>query len=471
MARAYLPEADARRVWLARALESDEAAAARLPAEERLLATDMAASGPGGAPFLGRRAAHLLALVSRRDSAPGRAERAAAWPRLLDWGVPLLAFAAGLGAQALDGREISIIFFPLLGMLAWNLAVYLFIAAAFVVGLAHRATPDRPWLGRAAGWAMRRLPGDAALKAFARDWTAAAAPLWGARARRVLHLSAAALALGALASMYVNPFGVDYRVGWESERFANAPQALLPVIELIYGPASRLTGIPLPDAQGLAAMSWANGGDDDAWPWIQLFAATAALFIIGPRLLLAVWSAWRAARLARRVPVPGQDDPWAARLFGHTGAALAIRVQPVFYTPPAGAAERLRAAAAEAAGGRAAVTVAEPARFGEEPRAADADADRCVLLFNLAATPEAETHGAFARATRARAAGVSALVDEAAYRARLGPGAEAGRRLDERRRAWRAVLAAAGVDAGFTDLSAAPPNDPAIVRALLGAAA
>jgi len=94
-----------------------------------------------------------------------------------------------------------------------------------------------------------------------------------------------------------------------------------------------------------------------------------------------------------------------------------------------------------------------------------------IALFNLAATPEHEAHGAFVDAMRRAAAGhpVIVLVDEAAFRARA-PGD--AKRLEERRAAWRALLADRDVSPVFVDLAA--PDLPAVEKqfdALLARAA
>ena len=76
------------------------------------------------------------------------------------------------------------------------------------------------------------------------------------------------------------------------------------------------------------------------------------------------------------------------------------------------------------------------------------------------ATPEPETHGTFVDSmAAARPAGVPlvALVDESAFVARFGDDPTASRRREERRAAWRRMLAAQGHAAAFVDLERAEP--------------
>jgi len=87
-----------------------------------------------------------------------------------------------------------------------------------------------------------------------------------------------------------------------------------------------------------------------------------------------------------------------------------------------------------------------------------------VLLFNLAATPEVETHGAFVAAMAARASADEPLlivVDEAGLRARL-PDDPA--RIEARRALWRRMCDDHHCTALFVDLAA--PDFAAAERAL-----
>jgi hypothetical protein len=78
------------------------------------------------------------------------------------------------------------------------------------------------------------------------------------------------------------------------------------------------------------------------------------------------------------------------------------------------------------------------------------DTSLAIALFNAASTPEAEAHGAFARALVAQGHDVLALVDESVLRTRW-PHDPA--RLEQRRAAWREVLGAAGAGCAFVDLA------------------
>jgi hypothetical protein len=92
-------------------------------------------------------------------------------------------------------------------------------------------------------------------------------------------------------------------------------------------------------------------------------------------------------------------------------------------------------------------------------------ADVIVLLFNLAATPEDENHGAVIAGVRdwltasRRHTLLLVLVDEGPYAARMASQGGAAERVAERRRAWHDFVVARGLTACVVDLAA--PASPA----------
>jgi hypothetical protein len=124
------------------------------------------------------------------------------------------------------------------------------------------------------------------------------------------------------------------------------------------------------------------------------------------------------------------------------------------------------------------VTVDAPVAYGAEDEwlgglTIDPETDHLLLLFNLAATPEAETHGDIVARLKSRIAGarggpaLTVIVDESAYRHRLADQAGSAQRLEARRLAWNAVLGRAGVIEVALDL--ASDDEAALIRRLEGA--
>jgi hypothetical protein len=498
-----MTEADLRAVLLLRAIES-EVAPAGSPA---------IAAGPAGAVcapatadtewagaearrrlgeptdpahWLGERARLLLALCAERDPGwrPVLAAAGATGVTGVTGGVGVfiavvLASAAALGAAGENlgtSGYINLLAPPLLGLLAWNLAVYLLLLGRWLWRSAARPGPGLPrrhagplqrgLLALAGRWQARLVAaGEAlappiafALVRFQRDWLQASAALQSARLVSLMHAAAAALAIGALLSMYARGLVLDYRAGWDST-FLDASAVRTLLVGLL-GPAAALSGQPLPDAAALSSLRLATGGGEGAARWIHLWALTLLLAVVLPRLALSAVSAWQARRLAQDLPLP-DDDGLHRQLRAAAGQRRPVLVLPYSYQLDAAQQAPLLAALDAAWGPGVMSQLQASLAMGAEddlPGHLPAQLPATVVaLFALTATPERETHGAFLRALASRVGppdGLAVMVDESGFRQRLA-GAMLAERLAQRRAAWQALVASQGLSARFVDLS--PP--------------
>ena len=224
---------------------------------------------------------------------------------------------------------------------------------------------------------------------------------------------------------------------------------------MVLGPASALTGIALPEPAHLAALRWsATQAGENAAPWIHLYAVTAALIIVLPRGLLAM-QAWRHIhRLRSAYPLPNAAEPYFRRLLAAvSGDAGVVRVVSYSYHLSEPVRDGLRELLADVLGERMKVEFSEAIAYGAEddylaaaPLAQASPADSLVVVFNLAATPEAENHGILMHGLRKlvqqgkTAHRLVAVLDESTYRQRLAGEAGAEARLAQRRSAWQDVL-------------------------------
>lgn len=472
-----LPEDDARRLLLVRAIEAEDPTATLLTREDRDHATGAALVQSGdhgdGAAFLASRARFAMDRLTARYPAVAQVERCAAWPSWIDPSLAMAALLLGWASnEVFDGRRLNVLSFPLLGMLVWNLSVYALLLITALRSLVPRpdAAPAGPvarLIARAAQ-PLRQPAGSQptvarGLARFVNDWARFTGPLNGARARRTMHLGAAALAAGTVLAMYASGWDVEYRAGWEST-WIRDPATLHALLSTVLGPASFATGIALPTVAELPALDWGAGRPGvPAAPWIHLYAATALLFIIGPRLLLAGLEAGRVARGRQRVRVPGTEDFYVRTLLRSVeGGGAAVRVVPYSFNVPDDAQRNLRRLLTDVLGERTRVTIEPPISYGgEDDWLAGAgiearDDDYIVLLFNLSATPEAENHGALVGGVQRRLAEakrdavVAVVLDEAGMRRNLASAGET--RLESRREAWRAMLRPYGAEPTAIDL-------------------
>jgi len=281
--------------------------------------------------------------------------------------------------------------------------------------------------------------------------------LQAARLASVLHAAAAALALGALLSLYLRGLAFEYLAGWTST-FLSA-QSVHTLLGAVLGPASQLSGIPLPDADALAALRLSAGPGENAARWIHLYAITLGAVVVLPRLLLAALAAWRARRIAADFPLP-LDEAYFGRLKrAHSGDRVAIQVLPYSYAlPPAIEPELTRTLDHRFGPGVLVELAANIVLGGEDTvRAKTPAGGLLVALLSLTATPERETHGVFLRALVAQvpAAQLVVAIDESGLRQRLAA-ADTETRVAQRRAAWQRLLDEIGLSAWFIDLR--PPT-------------
>jgi hypothetical protein len=313
-----MDESAARRVVLAQAIEMADPQGRLLSEVERgqidrEARQDALAAGDGRGPssaerFVDLRAQRVLQAVASRNPAIASLRSAPASRYWLTLGVPLATLVLGaLTERIADPHRVDLLSLPLLAIVLWNLLVYIVLAAAWLLPRRNRA---RPLLEAAGRWAegvreWRRRSGqlgaDVAALFYLR-WQQAASSLQLQRATGTLHLAALGWGAGVAASLLVQGLVVQYRVGWEST-FLDAGQVhailrvlLMPVVALFpFEPFS------VQEVANLQLGPGDLGRADRRWVW--MYAALLLLIVVVPRAILAGFAFWRAAFLARRVPL------------------------------------------------------------------------------------------------------------------------------------------------------------------------
>ena len=459
---ARLDESAARRLCLVRACETGAGDAALWSPEDRAWATRLARetvpAESGATTFLDERARHACERLLPRKPALAKALQQPAWRPLLVALALALGLAIGLALDGIgSGRHINLLAPPLLGVVLWNLLVY----AGLFIGALRTAPAAGPGLRRLVGRVLLRMgrPDEAAaqtapqvLQRFRAAWAMQSAPLVMHRAAVLLHLGAAAVAAGLIGGLYLRGLVWDYRVGWESTFLE--PGAVHALLHAVLAPASALTGFVLPDAETVAALRVQGdvAATESAAPWLHAYAATLALVVVAPRLLLALRAAVADVWRRRRLPLDLSDSYYQQLLLQWHHRATSALLLPHGHAPSPAAALGLRAALAAAFGDDVQLHIAAVTGYGDEDGAAAAPLPagttvRAVWV-ELAATPEAEVHGRFLAALRATPGLVLLLADESAWRRRF---AAMPQRLIERRKGWQALADAHGVALACAD--------------------
>ena len=469
-----MTEDEVRRFELVRAVELNDPEALLLTREDREQADARARSlvgepsnTKGRARFLAERAQFAAKRLTTRHAGLQKLLEPSPIARWLVVLVPLLALIAGFLANEIGtDNRLDLIALPLLGTIAWNAAVFVWTILAAFRGAGGHAQTLSALMAGTMGWRRDAddyglSPVNRAAALFRSRWATASAGLSDARAARTMHLAAALFAAGLIGGIYLRGLVIDYRAGWESTFLS--PPAVKAVLDTVLGPASALTGVPIPPLGEVAAMRWDEGNTRGvpAAPWIYLYTATMVLGIIVPRLLLAGWQAVRVWNKRRRFPHPGREDFYVRRLLRSSGAAPGqVRITPYAYSPGEETKARLTDALRQSLGERVQVHIDPPVEYGSEDVWAEArtsgpDDDFHLLLFTLSSTPEAENHGVIAKSLADGVTGMvtGALIDETPFRAHFAGQAGLDARVESRLAAWRNVLGDAGLTPLGIDLS------------------
>jgi len=463
----------AKNVALVRAIETTDVKREVLSEDDRMyasrsareLAQWQAADGHTAVThehFLQQRAEQILKrLAERTPVMKGFLERRSIGAGLSVW-MPVLALVLGAVADRItDPHRVDLLSPPLLAIIAWNLLVYVCMLIGLMLpGLRNRlgVSPIAQRLGARAMAVPRKLPHalSAALTSFALEWGVQSGLLVRSRLARAVHLSAAMFALGAVASLYARGLYTQYVAGWEST-FLDGGQVHT-ILSLLFAPAVALfplQGFSLVEIEALRFSSAPPAGDGARW--VHLYGATLLLLVVLPRLMFAALSHWQAGQLTRRFPLD-LDQPYFRKLAGEAGMSgpAVMRVLPYSFTIDEARDRGLALLAAAMYGEQARIMLRPSSAYGEEAveqlrevRFDDPEVTLTAVLFNLAATPEKENHGAFLdRALRASPRGIAVLVDESSVTDRGGPAA----RTVERVALWQQFCSYYGASANIVNL-------------------
>jgi hypothetical protein len=322
---------------LVHAIEQTDLAGDAISLDDRVQASREAAGGSplpvaGNAPaqidgdterFLVRRADALLARLRVRSPGVDRVLAAAAGATGLDRAILLLGFGLGVALAFADGGRIDIFAYPLIGLLLWNLIVYIVRIVGLFRSLRHQGAAIqrdgsfRRWLARvyanrvharidafithSIGFNAPLAPG---LRRFAADWCEVGRPLFRGRVRRLLHLAAILAAAGLMAGYDFRGWILREAAGWSTTVLG--PSSAHAALVTLYSAASGVSGVRVPSAQDLLGLAWTSQttGGGPAGQWLSLIDWTALLYIVPPRLIaviLSTLSLWRRS-LTLRTP-------------------------------------------------------------------------------------------------------------------------------------------------------------------------
>ena len=329
-----MDELTARRVLLAQAIETADAQGGLLSEVERDQIDRQARHDAGVAGeerqavapehFIDVRSQRVLATVQRRNPALAAMQEPGSWGGWLAIGTPLAAVVLGVLTDVIaNPHRVDLVSLPLLGIVAWNLAMYLVLIGGWMLA---RRGGRRPLLAGLGRWtdgarALQRRAGNLQSQItalFHLRWYQATQALHVQRCKRVLHLAAAGWAVGVALSLLTRGLVVEYRVGWEST-FLDAGQvhAILSFLRL---PALLVFPFQPFTVQEVAGLQFTQGGGVAGVRWVYMYVALLLVLVVVPRVLLAAVAYTRERMLARKVPVD-LGDPYFQRLISLLSSA------------------------------------------------------------------------------------------------------------------------------------------------------
>lgn len=492
----------ARSITLAHAIET-AASHEALPTAQRYLTLtqeSLHALGKNGAAtsgragfesFLQERAKRIIAAAQLPADVRAMARQSAGISRWMVTGVLLGALALGFAGHAItDPHRVDLLSPSLIGIVLWNVLVYLILLLTGVRGLIRRKpmpvqplAPTQVNAGNAAeagaaptGWWQKMAAKKSQLTAgtglrkmvlnYERNWWQLSQRPRRAQWVMCMHLGAAMLALGALASLWVTGLTREYQVGWESTFLS--PAAVQSILNVLFSPLTLLgaQGWSLEAVHSL--QGWVSGGTPEIvpgiWPalqrstagesWVLNYTLLLLMLVVAPRLLLALWQGLRVYWLNRHMTLPLQQAYFQKLQRDWAGRATSLQVQPYSLDITSDREAALLKHVAQNYGAGAQLTLLPVLAYGSPLPDANQGPAQQVLLLNLAATPEAEIHGALlSQVFNLWGAQTDVWLWAADFRAR-NTGAPA--RVQEREHLWLQFVRDAGLNATLVPSTGLP---------------
>ena len=264
--------------------------------------------------LLQTRATLMLQALAGRDRALASLQDRGAAERWFIAMIPVGALVLGIFTdQVANPHQVNLLSKPLLLLLLWNAVVYLLLLASLVTARPEVRQPPRfaalrEWLAGLRDW--RRRPGhlrSEVMASFLKQWHGGTVGLYGQRLARVMHLAAAAWALGVALSLFFGGVWASYGVHWEST-FLSAPDVHR-FLSILFKPVTAVfpwASFSLEEVRSLRAVGPMPAPVDAAdnftgRRWVFLYTMLLAMGIVLPRLALALLAWWRERTLARNV--------------------------------------------------------------------------------------------------------------------------------------------------------------------------
>ena len=354
--------------------------------------------------FIARRADWALDKIRKCSENPTIDLRTTRWPTVIGWLVVALAFLIGFLTDHLaTDRRVNLVEFPLVGLMAWNLVIYLGIIFRWLVSLVTSGSKHGGLLTDIIGkWRLQRVFSKCVenshvwIDQFKKEWIVFSASLNQARFEFVFHAGAMFFALGALASLYVRGFFKEYRAGWESTFFS--ADSIHAIVSIVLAPGAFLLKMDIPNVQHIASLQVPGSPGEIARDWIHLYAGSILICIIVPRFFLALANSLSSWRKRNSFPLPINGTYFTALRMIRQGGNAVVLAMPFRYELTNQIKHNLSKLLEHLHGLAVEISIQQPVFMGDNIEdwkiTLRSDAHIAVFaIFNLTATAESDTHG------------------------------------------------------------------------------
>ncbi|MBK6361511.1 MAG: DUF2868 domain-containing protein [Comamonadaceae bacterium] len=475
-----LTEHQAQQVTLVRVLEQTPNNGSVWSASDAKEATraarDLVGTRASFTEFVARRAQWALEEINRRS--PDRAFnlQAPKWPLVAGQAIFAIAILAGfcahlLGTLLMPGYVygyMHVIQPAVLALIGWNLFFFGWFFFQWILHLfkGHKK-PTGPLIelfGRlraseSLGFdKVRRTPW---VTSFKETWSQLSGPINEARLKMVASMASLFFTAGAMVGLIAQGFGKEIRMGWATTYPWINGTSMHCVVSRVLAPGAWLTNIPIPDAQHINSWRLPLSNEEVAYKWLYLYVASVLAWVIIPRLYLVALNAFSRWRMCRDFPLPMNGAYFTTLRAAWRGQRIGVSVVPFRYELSPALRSNLGAMLERIYGLAVDITVEQAVLMGEDATDWKKTVKReghvaVIVIFNLAATAEADAHGALLQRLRKSiedGTPVVPIVDTGAYRQ------DDPERFRQRCNQWRQILDRLKFKPLFLDLHKAAEDD------------
>jgi len=473
-----LTEHQAQQITLVRVLEQTQNNAALWSADDAKEATrasiELVGRKASFGEFVARRAQWALDAINQR--APDRAIqlRQPRWPFVAGQLLAVLALVAGfmsdlLATNLLHPGHINIVELPLLLLIVWNLAFMGWFLLQWLWRLVVRGNrppgPVTELLGKVRASESIRLADKRQapwLDTFKHDWSQLCGPLNTVRLKMAAHLASMLFTLGALGHLVYRAAFDHYTAGWKTTLTHTIDATTVhTLISWVLAPGAYLLALPIPDVQHIERLRMPPSVGESAELWIWLYVGSVLAWVVIPRLYLVVLNSATRWRMRRAFALPLTSTYFTTLRAAWRGQRIGVSVVPFRYELTPTLRANLGAMLQRIYGLAVDITIDQPIFMGDNAADWKDPVKReghvaVLVIFNLSATAEGDTHGALLQALRkAIESGtpIIPMVDTGAYRQ------DDPARFRQRCAQWRQTLDKSHTKPLFLDLHQAADAD------------